>query len=67
MESEFQYQRMKLATLRGGRTIFERGNQCKLALVVVLVKPRIAENANEVLWVLHVWRGIGGTGKGNPF
>jgi len=65
VKSEFQRERMELATLNGGGTTFECGNQCKLAFVVVLVKPRIAENANEVLWVLQIWRGFGGSGSGN--
>lgn len=36
-----------------GGTRLECGNQCKLALVVVVVLYGIAENENEVLWVLR--------------
>lgn len=64
MESEFQDQRMDLAALREGgegRAGLECGNQCKLAVGVVLVLHGIAENVNAMFWVLHKWRGFGGS------
>lgn len=63
MESEFEDQGMDLAAQRDGGeggTALESGNQCKLAFVVVVVLSGVAENANEVLWVLRKWRGFGG-------